>query len=275
VRVAPKSHTLVTVRPHPKIGVAAPLLYRAYSAVRTYAGYCALAATFARAFLDSPLQEERRINELLKGYPSNHIYRVHGKRLIPSSQLYERLWKITPLFTDPLESFLDVGCCKGYYTCLAARKPTCKIAAGIDVHAPFIETSKQVSNYLGFNNTHFHMATIDKVAEAPADFGGPYQTILLIGTYHYLFWGSAASDHCFRAHREILSRLATLCTDRVLISGRLELNRLPRNIRKRAIASKEASQYDTRSFVQAAEEFFTVNQHGFLGTYPLFVLKKK
>lgn len=257
------------------VAIKAPSSYRAYTAVRTYTGYCALAATHASAFLGSPSPEEQRINDMLKGYPSNHIYRVHGKTLIPGRQLYERLWKVTPFFSDKLESFLDIGCCKGYYTSLAALKPTCRISAGIDVHDPFIETSRQVNDYLGLGNTQYHLATLDMIAEAPADFGGPYQTILLIGTYHYLFWGSTASDHCFRSHREILSRVASLCTDRVIISGRFELSRLPRNIRTNAMASQEASQYSTQGFVQAAEEFFTVEEHGFLGTYPLLVLKKR
>jgi hypothetical protein len=257
------------------VAIKAPRPYRAYTAVRTYTGYCALAATHAGAFLGNPSADEQRVNDMLKGYPSNHIYRIHGKTLIPGRQLYERLWKVTPLFLAGLESFLDIGCCKGYYTSLAAQTSTCKVSTGIDVHAPFIETSKQVSDTLGLSNTQYHLATIDKVAEAPADFGGPFQTILLIGTYHYLFWGSTASDHCFKSHKEILSRLATMCTDRVIISGRFELNRLPRNIRQNAMACAEASQYNTRSFVEAAEEFFTVEEHGFLGTYPLLVLKKR
>jgi hypothetical protein len=257
------------------VAIKAPSPYRAYTAVRTYAGYGALAVTHAGAFLGTPSEEAQRVNDLLKGYPSNHIYRIHGKQLVPGRQLYERLWKVTPLFSPNLESLLDIGCCKGYYTSLVAQKATCKVSTGIDVHAPFIETSKKIADYLGLNNTQYHLATIDKVAEAPADFGGPFQTVLLIGTYHYLFWGSSASDHCFKSHQEILSRLASLCTDRVIISGRFELNRLPRNIRKDAMASQEASQYNTASFVQAAEEYFSVEEHGFLGTYPLLVLKKR
>lgn len=257
------------------VAIKAPWHYRAYTAVRTYLGYGALAGRHMPAFFGSPSQEEQQVNEILTGYPSNHIYRVHGKKLVPGRQLYERLWKVTPLFSADLESFLDIGCCKGYYTSLVAQKPTCKVSSGIDVHEPFIETSRKISDYLGLGNTQYHLATLDKVAEAPAEFGGPFQTILLIGTYHYLFWGSTASDHCFRSHDEILSRLAASCTDRVIISGRFELNRLPRNIRKTAMASKEASQYNTQTFVKAAEAFFSVEEHGFLGTYPLLVLKKK
>jgi hypothetical protein len=69
--------------------------------------------------------------------------------------------------------------------------------------------------------------------------------------------------------------VASLCTDRVIISGRFELSRLPRNIRTNAMASQEASQYSMQGFVQAAEGFFTIEEHGFLGTYPLLVLKKR
>jgi hypothetical protein len=257
------------------VATKAPAPYRAYTAVRTYIGYGAKAATHASSFFGHASQAEQSVNEMLKGYPSNHIYRVHGKKLVPGRQLYERLWKVTPLFSPNLKSFLDIGCCKGYYTSLAAQKPTCEVSAGIDVHAPFIEASQKVSDYLGLSNTQYHLATIDKVAESPESFGGPYQTVLLIGTYHYLFWGSSASDHCFKSHEEILSKLSALCSDRVIISGRFELNRLPRGLRQTAMADKAASQYNTQDFVTAAEQHFTVEEHGFLGTYPLLVLKKK
>lgn len=258
-----------------EIAIKATFPYRAGTALRTVAGYSALASVHARAFLGTPSPQEQHINALLTGYPSNHIYRIHDKTLIPSLQLYERLWKVTRLWPATMESFLDIGSCKGYYTCLAAQKSTCRIAVGLDVDESFIRTSQQVSDHLGLTNTRFHLTTIDKLANNPSAFDGPFQTILLIGTYHYLFWGSGASDHCFKNHTEILSRLATLCTDRVIISGRFEMDRLPQHIKKDAVQSKEAGAYNTQAFIKTARNFFNIQTKGFLGTYPLFVMHKK
>ena len=257
------------------VAIKATFPYRAGTALRTIAGYGALATAHAKAFLGKPSPKEQQINNALTGYPSNHIYRIRHNALIPSLQLYERQWKVTRLWPYTLDSFLDIGCCKGYYTCLAAQKPTCRVAVGVDVDHAFVRTSQQVSDYLGLSNTRFHQTTLDQLADRPSDFDGPFQTVLLIGTYHYLFWGSSTSDHCFKNHTEILSRLAALCTDRVIISGRFELDRLPKSIKTAALQTKEAEQYNTRIFIKAAETFFTVQSKGFLGTYPLFVMLKK
>ncbi len=255
----------------------APLPYRAKSTIQTLVGYGSLIGSHPRSFLGSSryTPQEQELNALLCGYPSNHTYRVHGKELIPCLNLYERLWKVARTWPAKIESFLDIGCCRGFYTLNVAQRPECRLAVGIDVKDDFITTPKKVSDYLGLTNTAFHLTTLDHVVDDPKTYGGPFGTILFIGTYHYSFWGSAQCDHCFRSHDEILSRLASLATDRVIISGRFEMDRLPNNIRTEAMKSKEAADYNTQSFVDHAQAFFKVEEAGFLGTYPLFILHKK
>jgi len=255
----------------------APRLYRANTAICAMAGYGAMVSTQSATFRgkQSETEAEKAANSLLSGYPSNHIYRIYQNKILPKFQLYERARKVLPLWPEKLESLLDIGCCKGYYVTKAAQRPECKRAVGVDVYEPFIEASEQVSKSLELDNTQFYLDTIDNLAERPESFGGPFQSVLLIGTYHYLFWGSVSSPHCFKSHDEILSRLAALTTEQVIISARFELDRLPENVKPKAVGAKEAADYSTESFIRHAEKFFTVKHNGYLGTYPLFVLTKK
>lgn len=223
----------------------------------------------------SRCRAEDDINKLLTGYPRNHNYRVLKKKLFPSFRLYDRLRLVTRLYPDELESFLDVGCCRGFYVMDAAQRSHCRISVGIDIHEPFISTADRVGQYLGIENANFHLASLGDVAEKPEAYGGPFQTVLLIGTYHYLFWGSFLSSTAYYSHREILARLYQICTDRLIISARLEVDRLPDGIREKAKQFSGEIAYSTEDFLENAEEFFQIYHVDYLGAYPLFVMHKK
>lgn len=215
------------------------------------------------------------INQLLTGYPNNHNYKIYKKKLLPSFQLYERLKLVTSLYPEGLESFLDIGCCKGFFVLDAAQRSHCQISAGIDVYEPFISISKKVKKYLNIKNADFYLATLDEVSNRPEAYGGPFQTVLLIGTYHYLFWGSRLCPRAYINHREILSRLSQICTNRLIFSARLEVNSLPINIKERVKMPGIECTYNTVHFLKSAREFFEVRKAGYLGKYPLFVMSKK
>jgi hypothetical protein len=174
-----------------------------------------------------------------------------------------------------LDSFLDIGCCRGFYVLQAAQRPGCRLAVGVDVHQPFVSIAADVGSQLHLTNVAFHTITLDKLAQNPAAYGGPFQVTLLIGTYHYVFWGSGRCDYALRSHERILACLANLTTDRLIFSARLELDRLPSGLKKQASSSPEANVYNTDSFLQVATRFFDVEQAGFLGSYPLLVMHKK
>jgi hypothetical protein len=182
---------------------------------------------------------------------------------------------VAALYPKPLKSFIDIGCYRGIYDLDAASRPGCDISIGIDVYEPFIHTSNIVRAYLGLKNSSFYMASIDMVSTHPEDYGGPFQTVLLIGLYHYLFWGSKLCSDAYGSHHEIFQRLSRICTDRLIISGRLEIDHLPRTEKEKAKASRKFAQYNTDYFLRVAREFFEVHQVGSLSKFPLFIMEKK
>lgn len=215
---------------------------------------------------------EASLNGELTGYPRNHIYQVQKGRLRPDFLLFERERIINARMPTRFKSFMDIGCCRGYYVLRAAANPSCTHSLGIDIDEPFVMAAKRVRNYFGVSNAHFMVAHLDEISKDPRAFGGPFEVILMIGTYHYLFWGSGRCSDAYRDHREILRRLATVCTGKLYISGRFELNDLPRKVREMATRSEASHIYNTREFLSASEEFFRVRKVDRMGKYPLYEL---
>jgi len=132
------------------------------------------------------------------------------------------------------------------------------MAVGIDVHEPFVAVSSRVSRHLGMDNTAFYHADLQAVSDRPESFGGPFQVVVMLNTYHYAYWGSERYPNAFHDHREILRCLSRICTDRVVFSARLEVDRLPSFVRERAMTSGQADNYTTDHFLATATEFFDV-----------------
>jgi hypothetical protein len=222
---------------------------------------------------DVPGQEE--INALMKGYPRNHEYQVINGCVVPKFKLYERLRLVTQAYSSPLQSFLDIGCCRGFYVLDAATRLQCPLAVGIDVYEPFVSKAQKVAEHLGAGNAHFHFASLEEISEDPKKFGGPFQTIMLIGTYHYLYWGSGRCKTAYHSHDEILNRLASICTEKLIFSGRITVDRLPEGVRQNLTRNDSYFNYTPEALLQSAEKFFNVRQIGFLGTYPLLTMAKR
>lgn len=218
---------------------------------------------------------ERKLNRLLVGYPRNHNYSICRGELHPSFKLFERLRLVSSFYPAKMESFLDIGCCRGFYVLDTAMRHGCRIAAGIDVHEPFISISRKVKQHLQAENADFYLASLDTVAGNPESYGGPFQTVLLLGAYHYLFWGSHLCPTAYLSHREIFARLAKVCAGVLLFSARLEVDRLPHYIREDCASRKAAGVYSAKHCLESAAEFFKVHHAGYLGTYPLFVMYKR
>jgi hypothetical protein len=249
------------------------LLHRFTEKIRTIVNYGVLRGRNFNGFSANP--SERELNRLLSGYPRNHNYRIINKNLIPSFKLYERWGPVCSLYPENLESFLDIGCCRGFYVMEAAQRPFCKISVGLDAYEPFIAVSQKVKDYLDSQNARFYPATLDTIANSPEAHGGPFQTVLLIGTYHYLFWGSGYVANAYLNHNEILCKLSRICTDRLIFSARLEVDRLPDGLQQKAQAMGNKLIYNTAHFLEMAGKFFEVYEAGYLGRYPLFLMIKK
>ena len=53
------------------------------------------------------------------------------------------------------------------------------------------------------------------------------------------------------------------------------MERLPQEIANKAKGHEKADTYNTPDFLNVAAEFFEVREVGFLGAYPLYLMKKK
>jgi len=256
------------------------LFYKINAKIQSCFGYGCLLGHKSCGFLPMDFKYlsnkfEKDLNKLLIGYPRNHEYRIRKKKLFPSFKLYERLKLVTSLYPEKLERFIDIGSCRGFYVMEAAQRPHCQVSVGIDVYEPFVTISNKVREYLDIKNADFYLATLDKVSNKPEAYGGPFQTVLLIGVYHYLFWGSKLSSNAYYSHQEILNKLSNISTDRLIFSARLEVDRLPTVLKEKAKMLGNKITYNTEYFLKIAEQFFEVRKAGYLGRYPLFVMTKK
>jgi hypothetical protein len=214
------------------------------------------------------------LNKALRGYPENHTYKIRGGRLAPCMNLHMRWGIISALLPSPLTSLLDIGSSKGFFVLTAARQESCVRAVGIDVYEPFIKTSNEVRDFLGQRNASFHLAGLREVAENPGAFGGPFQTVTLLNVYHYLYWGSGLDSTACRDHTELFSRLAKVCTHRLIFSSPLEIPDCPSEIKRFADAQGGGEDYTVEKFLAAARKFFEVREVGRSGRRPVYSMEK-
>ncbi len=222
----------------------------------------------------SSVQAQEELNRRMSDYPRNHFYRIIDGRIVPGFRLYDRLRVVTEIYPEPMHSFLDIGCCRGFYVLDAALRRRCPRAVGIDVHEPFVATAQDAARYLRVSAAAFHYASLEDVSNDPQKFGGPFQVVMLIGTYHYLYWGSSLCPTAYRSHEEILRRLASICTDRLIISARFTMRRLPANVKSTLQEEQTDEAYTMEAFLQSAARFFHARHAGYLGVYPLFAMTK-
>jgi hypothetical protein len=203
------------------------------------------------------------------GYPRNHTYYICKNNLLPEGKLASRAKKISSLYPEKLTSLLDLSSCKGFFV-LAAN---CERKLGIDVNLQNIEVGKALKNYLNQKNTQFELLTLDKLSEKIHSYGSAYQTVLLINTYQYLFFGSELAPG-FLSHEKIFSYLNQICSDRIIFNNRIELDRC-QNKKQVKESGEIAKQYNQDSLITAAEKYFDVIPQGKIGREPLLVFKKK
>ena len=279
-RLTPGGHSGYTPAMQKMDGVLSPgWLRRAGTKIQNVLGYVQFQQDYRgrgtpASAAAAVAQTEAELNRRMRTYPSNHYYRVVQRRLVPGFQLYERLRLITPAYPQPLQSFLDIGCCRGFFVLDAATWRGCPRAVGIDVHEPFVAVGRDVARYLSLEGAAFQYASLAQVSDDPQQFGGPFQVVLLIGTYHYLFWGSRLCPTAYYSHEEIFRRLASICTDRLIISARITTDRLPGIIKDRLTERPSAVPYTAQAFLENAAKFFRVSHLGHLGADPLFVMSK-
>lgn len=204
-------------------------------------------------------------------YPSNHTYKIEAHQLTPYRQLAHRYNAIRTLLPSPLTSLADIGSSKGFFVFAASEFPDCNRVLGIDINKYDIVFCQKLQNYLNNTCVQFQLLKLNELAENIQNFGGPFQTVLVINLYQYLYFGSDRSPCCYLDHNIIFKHLRTICSGRVIFNNRISLEHA-QNEHWVKQAYAQAKQYNEASIKDAASRYFRIKQHGYIGKYPLLTM---
>ena len=222
-----------------------------------------------------PVLDPAIADYISNSYPHNLDYRVVRGELRPSWKLGRRLRRLQPLYAKPLEELLDLSSSKGFFVLDAAGRPECRRALGIDDPAQDVAASRAVAVHLGLTDARFDLTTLSERSDSSETRGGPFRTVLLVNTYHYLFFGSDRSRATAPDHDELFRLLASLCADRLIFSNRVDFDALPRHIKARAREAGLADRYDVERIRAAAEAHFEIEELRPLKKIPLWLLRRR
>jgi len=216
------------------------------------------------------------LNDDLLGYPTNHTYQIRKGEMIAQGKVSRRWRMVSPLYPLQIRSFLDVGCCKGYFVFRVAQRPECECAVGIDLFPHFIDVSQRAARALALRNVQIKMASIEDVAANPSAYGGPFDLVQVISAYHYIYWGSKRVAKSMGEHESILSALAKVCARHLVFMNPLEISDCPLEIQKRAESTSDHD-YTREGFLSAAQKYFDVFEVGLddSGKRPIMLLARR
>lgn len=221
----------------------------------------------------SPTAKEY-LSYLKAAYPNNHNYKVKKKVLIPSRELAKRYNRVRALYPEPLTSFLDIGSSKGFFVFASSKDPHCTRSLGIDVYQYDIDVCRWLKEQLGSDKVRFEFMRLHELAERIEEFGGPFQTVLMLNMYQYLYFGSVRNPDRYLDHDEIFKHLRKICSERIIFNNRVNLADC-QNVEQIERASEHSQNYSEEKIIAAASHYFNVVAHGKIGQYPLWTLDVK
>jgi len=116
----------------------------------------------------------------------------------------------------------------------AAMLPECEAALGIDVVPEFIEAANEAKRILKLDKARFEYTFLNNLDRDRQKYRLPYQTLLMINTYHYLYWGSAYCPTHWPDQDYLLRTAGVALHDRMLFMSPLEVIDCPFDIVRRA-----------------------------------------
>jgi SAM-dependent methyltransferase len=213
------------------------------------------------------LDEYRKYAE--KSYPSNHTYKILNKELRPKCKLSLRYQRIKKLFPEKLTSMIDVGCSKGFFVFAANQQHGSQRNIGIDIDQYDITFCRAIKKYLNMPCVRFELMKLHELAERINEFGGPFQTVLLINVYQYLYFGSTRSDAHYRNHDQIFQHLRRICSHRLIFNNRVNLVEC-QNVEN--TENELTENYNEKKIIESASRYFSIKKYGFIGRYPLWAM---
>ena len=100
---------------------------------------------------------------LADSYPHNHDYRVVGADMRPKWKLWKRWRRLRRHWPSDLDSFLDIGCSKGFFVLQAAHRGA--EALGIDIHAEDLAACEAAREHLKLESARFQHKTLEVLAD--------------------------------------------------------------------------------------------------------------
>jgi len=216
--------------------------------------------------------DKKYYDYLRDAYPSNHTYALVRGKIKPTSKLTKRYQPLHRLFPDNLLSVADIGCAKGYFIFSASDYPHCQRAFGIDIHQEDIDVCQWVQAKLNNPRVSFQKMQLHELAEQIDQLGGPFQTVLLLNTYQYLYFGSAGHPECYLNHDTIFSFLRKICSQRVIFNNRMQWQDCQQQVKQLPGAESHRDLYSPEAILSAAARYFNVKEQGKIGRYPLLTL---
>lgn len=230
-------------------------------------------ALFFALSMSAPAKLEPEVRAYLaRSYPKNHTYRIVFGRLVPRRKLWTRDRRIRALYPDAPTSLVDLSACKGWFCLHAAKNQGIERVVGIELHAEDLRASRAAAGVLGLDRVRLEDMRLHQLAERVDEFGGPFDVVLVVNLYHYLFFGSRRSDEHYESHAAIFEMLRTLTARTLVFSNCTEIEQLPRHMQALAHEQGRAKEYSASHIREAAERYFDVEEHGALGKRPLWRL---
>ena len=218
-------------------------------------------------------EEYRKYAE--KSYPSNHTYKILENTIRPKCKLTLRYQKIKKLFPEKLTSLVDIGCSKGFFIFAASTQLGSTRNLGIDIDDYDIQFCRAVKNHFRNPNVNFEIVQLHELAERIDEFGGPFQTVLLVNTYQYLYFGSARSSLHYQSHDEIFKSLRKICSERLIFNNRMNLTECQNIEHINDTNETESDNYNEQKIIESASKYFSIAKRGNIGRYPLWAMDVK
>lgn len=214
--------------------------------------------------------EKNILDYLTYAYPSNHTYRLSNGKIKPHHKLLKRYQQIQILFPEKLHRMADIGCSKGFFIFSIHDRHPDSYCLGIDVHQPDIDACEQVKKYLHKSDVFFKRMQLHELAEQIDEFGGPFELLLLLNTYQYLYFGSEGHRERYLDHDLIFKYLRTICRGRIIFNNRLDFTDCQQQVKQ--LAWSHSKLYSREAIFSTAKKYFFLTEHGNIGKYPLLTM---
>jgi hypothetical protein len=220
-----------------------------------------------------PAHVKEYLKYLKSASPGPYQYKIKRNKLIPLRKLNQCYKRLSELIPDPLTSFAQIGSARGFFVLKASENPDCTRSLGIDSRSYNIGVCRWAKEYLGKHNARFELINLEELAKRIEEFGGPFQTVLILDTYSELYFGNASNPGLLD-HDAIFKSLSQICSERIIFNNGVNLVDCP-HLESINRNSPQSLNYSEEKIIEAASQYFNVVPYGSFNGYPLWTIDVK